>query len=238
MASCAPSPSSLNELKTMPRDGAVAASSRPWSLERTADAARGRNAYARRGSQAASAPTISMCGASWRRTRSTRRSGAASRLRRRLPWQNRSRPIRASLAPLDAFAARGIPPEATYLRDIVPVLQRLADGNAAKAKPAGAESPTGGRHPAIACSRASQNSCGSSGTRDPQQPPRLPPQPARLRCAARTWPRPERMSPTCRRRPIRRSRPGSSRWMRARRRLRPSQKFSAEALAAFGKSGQ
>jgi hypothetical protein len=37
----------------------------------------------------------------------------------------------ATLAPLDAFAAKGIPSEAAYLRDIVPVLQRIADANAA-----------------------------------------------------------------------------------------------------------
>ena len=207
---------SLNELKTMPRDGAVAAAPDlgPLNerLKQLEDATR---------------------------TLAADRKGAADDINvRRLVAANtldaavrRGEPFAAalavakqvaadpnSLAALDAFAARGIPPEATYLRDIVPVLQRLADGNAAKAKSAGAESPPG---PAswIACSRASQSSCGSSGTRD--RPPRLPPQPARLRCAARTWPRPEKMSPTSRRRPIRRSRPGSSRWMRARRRLRP-----------------
>ncbi len=42
----------------------------------------------------------------------------------------------AALAPLDAFAAKGIPPEATFLREIVPVLQRLADANAAASKQA------------------------------------------------------------------------------------------------------
>lgn len=49
----------------------------------------------------------------------------------------------STLGPLDAFAARGIPPEATYLRDIVPVLQRIADAGAAKAKPAETGSAAG-----------------------------------------------------------------------------------------------
>ena len=48
----------------------------------------------------------------------------------------------AALAPLDAFAAKGIPSEASYMRDIVPVLQRLADAGAAK-RPA-AEGGAGG----------------------------------------------------------------------------------------------
>jgi hypothetical protein len=47
----------------------------------------------------------------------------------------------AALAPLDAFAAKGVPAEAAYLRDIVPVLQRLAD---ATPKPGGASAVTSG----------------------------------------------------------------------------------------------
>ncbi|MDQ8729678.1 hypothetical protein [Bradyrhizobium sp. LHD-71] len=49
----------------------------------------------------------------------------------------------ASLAPLEAHAATGIPSEATYMREIVAVLQRLANSDAAKAKrtePSAAES--------------------------------------------------------------------------------------------------
>jgi hypothetical protein len=37
-----------------------------------------------------------------------------------------------ALSPLDPFAAKGIPSEASYLRDIVPVLQRIADAGASK----------------------------------------------------------------------------------------------------------
>jgi hypothetical protein len=44
------------------------------------------------------------------------------------------------LAPLDPFAAKGIPSEASYLRDVVPVLQRIAD--AAKSKQAGSSATT------------------------------------------------------------------------------------------------
>lgn len=46
----------------------------------------------------------------------------------------------AALAPLDAFAAKGIPSEASYLRDVVPVLQRIAD--TAKSKQAGSSATT------------------------------------------------------------------------------------------------
>jgi hypothetical protein len=48
----------------------------------------------------------------------------------------------AALAPLDLFAARGVPSEATYLRDIVPVLQRIADAD--KSKLAGTRGTSGG----------------------------------------------------------------------------------------------
>jgi hypothetical protein len=42
----------------------------------------------------------------------------------------------ALLAPLDAFAAKGIPSDTAYLRDIVQVLQQIAASNAAKASDA------------------------------------------------------------------------------------------------------
>lgn len=45
-------------------------------------------------------------------------------------------PDAALLAPLDAFAAKGVPNEATYLREIVQVLQQIAASNAAKASDA------------------------------------------------------------------------------------------------------
>ena len=46
----------------------------------------------------------------------------------------------SALVPLDPFAAKGIPSEASYLRDVVPVLQRIA--NAAQSKQAGGSAAT------------------------------------------------------------------------------------------------
>jgi hypothetical protein len=47
----------------------------------------------------------------------------------------------AALSPLDPFAAKGIPSEASYLRDIVPVLQRIADTGAKQGGSTAATSP-------------------------------------------------------------------------------------------------
>jgi hypothetical protein len=135
---------SLNELKAMPRDGAVAAVPVPdlgplnERLTQLEEATRAL-ASDRKGA----ADDINV-----------RRLVVANTLdmtvRRGEPFAaalTAAKQIAAdanSLGPLDAFAARGIPPEATYMRDIVAVLQRIADGNAAKAKPADAEkSPAG-----------------------------------------------------------------------------------------------
>jgi hypothetical protein len=227
--------SSLNELKAMPRDGAVAAvpdlGPLTERLARLEDATRALAA-----DRKPAADDINV-----------RRLVAANTLDAAV---RRGEPFAAALAvakqvaadpnslvPLDAFAARGIPAEATYLRDIVPVLQRLADGNVAKAKPADAESSAG------------------TGVLD------------RLKSGAAKLVRIERdAGPVTAAAPAASASPAAVRredlaaakkdvaslpqaadpqvqaWLKSidarEAALAASQKFSAEALAAFGKSGQ
>ena len=142
-----------------------------------------------------------------------------------------------TLGALDAFAASGIPPEATYLRDIVPVLRRLADANATKAKPAGAESPAGSgildrlqsgvtklirieRDPGPATAAAPAASAGPTAIRREDL--------AAARKDVASLPQV--------------ADPQIQTWLKSvdarEAALAASQKFSAEALAAFGKSGQ
>ncbi len=144
----------------------------------------------------------------------------------------------ASLAPLDPYAARGIPSEASYLREVVQVLQRIADANAAKSKPAAASAET------------------ASGTvldrlqsglaklvrveRDTGPVAKEPPPPAALAAVLR------RDDLAAVRQDVAKlpqaSDPQVAAWLKSvdgrEAALTASQKFSAEALAAFGKSGQ
>lgn len=144
-----------------------------------------------------------------------------------------------SLAPLDAFAAKGIPSEATYLRDIVPVLQRIATGDAAKAKrteTSAADGPNAG--PGVLDRLQSGLAKLVRIERSDVQPEARDsaPSPAAVR----------RDSLAAARQDIARlpqaSDPQIQAWLTAvdarEAALAASQKFSAEALAAFGKSGQ
>lgn len=142
-----------------------------------------------------------------------------------------------SLAPLDAFAARGIPSEASLLREVVPVLQRIADGNQVKPKAADADKPSAGT------SVLDRLQSGLFSLvrieRDTGQPVSASPPPMR----------PSDVSAhdlAAARRDIaslpQAGDPAVQAWIKAvdarTAALAAAQKFSAEALAAFGKSGQ
>jgi hypothetical protein len=146
----------------------------------------------------------------------------------------------AALAPLDAFAARGIPTEATYLRDIVPILQRIADGGDAKSKQndVSAERQGAGVLDRLQAGlaklvRIERDSGPVAGKDDP-------PSPAAVASAAR------REDLAAARQDVAKlpqaADPQIQAWIKqvdAREAaLSASQRFSAEALAAFGKSGQ
>jgi hypothetical protein len=144
----------------------------------------------------------------------------------------------ASLAPLDPYSARGIPAEGSYLREIVQVLQRIADANVAKSKSAATSTET------------------ASGTvldrlqsglaklvrveRDAGPVVREPPPPAAHAAVLR------RDDLAAARQDVAKlpqaSDPQVAAWLKSvdgrEAALTASQKFSAEALAAFGKSGQ
>jgi hypothetical protein len=222
---------SLNELKAMPRDGAVAAApdlgplnerltqledaSRALAADRKAAAA---DVNVRRLVMANTLDTAVRRGEPFAPVLAAAKQVAANP---------------AMLGPLDAFAANGIPPEATYLRDIVPVLQRLADGNAAKAKSAGADSPAGS---GILDRLQSGVTKLVRIERDTGAAPAASASPAAVRredlAAARkdVAGLPQAADPQI------------QAWLKSvdarEAALVASQKFSAEALAAFGKSGQ
>jgi hypothetical protein len=226
---------SLNDLKATPRDGAVAVAPDLGPLnERLTQL------------EAAS------------RALASDRKGAADDLNvRRLVVANtldtavrRGEPFAAALAAarqvaadpnalgaLETFAARGIPPEATYLRDIVPVLQRLADGNAAKAKAARADSSAGsgildrlqsGVTKLVRIERDTGPATGAA--------PAASASPTAVRREDLAAARKDVASlPQA-------ADPQIQAWLKSvdarEAALAASQKFSAEALAAFGKSGQ
>jgi hypothetical protein len=138
-----------------------------------------------------------------------------------------------ALAPLDAFAARGIPTEASYLREIVPVLQRIAE--TAKAKPAEADKPGGGSvldrlqsgvMSFVRIERVDGAAAGVSAA---------PPQKAVRRDDLAAMRGDVASLPQA-------ADPQVQAWLKSvdarAAGLAASQKFSAEALAAFGKSGQ
>ncbi len=128
---------SLNELKTMPRDGAVVPDPGPLSerLTRLEDATRALSTELAKPS-AASADDVNV-----RRLVVANTLDAA--VRRGEPFAAAlavAKQVAASpaeLVPLDAYAAKGIPAEASYLREIVPVLQRLASDAAKPGEAAG-----------------------------------------------------------------------------------------------------
>lgn len=137
---------SVNELKAAPRDGAAGSAPAPdlgplnERLSQLEDTTRALSAELRK--PAAPAADVNV-----------RRLAIANTLEGAV---RRGEPFAAALAaakqvaadanvlsPLDAFAAGGVPAEASYLREIVPVLQRIADANAAKAKSADAGTAAG-----------------------------------------------------------------------------------------------
>jgi hypothetical protein len=226
--------SSLNELKTMPRDGAVAAAPDLGPLtERLTQLEEATRALA--SDRKPTADDINV-----------RRLVAANTLDAAV---RRSEPFAAALAvakqvaadpnalaPLDAFASRGIPPEANYLRDIVLVLQRLADGNAAKAKSADAEKSSAGagildwlqsaKLVRIERDRGSATAAAPAASASPAAVRREDLAAARKDVAGL----PQATDPQI------------QAWLKSvdarEAALAAAQKFSAEALAAFGKSGQ
>jgi hypothetical protein len=138
---------SVNEVKAMPRDGTAAVAPAPdlaplnERLTQLEDATRTLSAEQRK--PAAAADDIKV-----------RRLVVANTLEAAI---GRGEPFAVALAaakqvaadpnalaPLDAFAVRGIPSEQNLLREIVPVLQRIADANAAKAMPVDADKSAGG----------------------------------------------------------------------------------------------
>lgn len=144
----------------------------------------------------------------------------------------------AALAPLDAFAAKGIPPAATYLREIVPVLQRLAD--------AGKSRETG--TPAMEKSGAGVFERLQAGLANLVRIERDDAKPA-----SDSSPSPAALATAVRRDDLAAARqdvaglpqagdPQIQAWIRSvdarEAALAASAKFSAEALAALGKSGQ
>jgi hypothetical protein len=228
--------SSLNELKTIPRDGAAAAAPDLGPLnERLAQLEEATRALA------------------------SDRKGAADDINvRRLVVANtldltvrRGEPFAAALAAakqvaadpnslgaLDVFAERGIPPEATYLRDIVPVLQRIADGNAARTKSADTGKSSAGAGILDRLQSGVTNLVRIERDTGPATTaaPAASANPAGIRredlAAARkdVANLPQAADPQI------------QAWLKSvdarEAALAASQKFSAEALAAFGKSGQ
>jgi hypothetical protein len=228
--------SSLNELKAIPRDGAAAAAPDLGPLnERLAQLEEATRALA------------------------SDRKGAADDINvRRLVVANtldlavrRGEPFAAALAAakqvaadpnslgaLDVFAARGIPPEATYLRDIVPVLQRIADDNAARTKSADTEKSSAGAGILDRLQSGVTNLVRIERDTGP---------------ARTVAPAPSASPAGIRREDLAAARkdvanlpqaadPQIKAWLKSvdarEAALAASQKFSAEALAAFGKSGQ
>lgn len=140
---------SVNEVKAMPRDGAAAAAPAPdltplsERLTQLEDATRTLSAELRK-------PVVVADDIKVRRLVIANTLDGA--VRRGEPFAAvlaAAKQVAAdpnALAPLDAFAARGIPPEQNYLREIVPVLQKIADANAnaAKAMPVDADKSAGG----------------------------------------------------------------------------------------------
>ena len=227
---------SVNALKAMPRDGAAASAPAPdlgpltERLAQLEDVTRALSSEVRKPSAAAADVNV-------------RRLLVANMLdglvRRGEPFAAAlasAKQVAAdpnTLAPLDAFAARGIPPEATYLREIVPVLQRIADG--AKAKPAEADKPGGGSvldrlqsgvMNFVRIERVDGTAAGISPA-SPQKAVRRDDL-AAARSDIASLPQA--------------SDPQVQAWLKSvdarAAALAASQKFSAEALAALGKSGQ
>jgi hypothetical protein len=220
--------SSLNELKTMPRDGAVAAAPDLGPLtERLTQLEDATRVLA--ADRKAAADDINV-----------RRLVAANTLdasvRRGEPFAAAlgvAKQVAAdpnSLAPLDAFAARGIPPEATYLRDIVPVL------HAAKAKTADADRSSTGAGILDRLQSGVTKLVRIERDTGPAAAPAASASPTAVRredlAAARkdVANLPQAADPQI------------QAWLKSvdarEAALAASQKFSAEALAAFGKSGQ
>lgn len=137
----------------------------------------------------------------------------------------------ASLTPLDAFAAKGIPAETTYLREIVPILQRIAVSNSSRSPSAEGggvlERLQSGFAKLVRYER-------DAGPRDgPATPPALAAGVRRddLTAAKQDVAKLPQSSD-----------PQIQAWIKSvdarEAALAASQKFSSEALAAFGKSGQ
>jgi hypothetical protein len=140
-----------------------------------------------------------------------------------------------ALSPLDAFAERGVPAEASYLREIVPVLQRIADANAAKAKPAESDKPGGGSvldrlQSGVMNFVRLERVDGSAASTTPSSPAKMVRRDdlAAMRSDVASLPQA--------------TDPQVQAWLKSvdarAAAVTASQKFSAEALAAFGKSGQ
>jgi hypothetical protein len=134
---------SLSELRAMPRDGSAPASDLAPLSERLARLEEATKAFSTELAKPAPASADDI---------NVRRLVVANTLdaavRRGEPFaaalaaakQVAASP--AALAPLEAFADKGIPSDTTYLRDVVPILQRIA---AAPSKPAaGAAEKSGG----------------------------------------------------------------------------------------------
>jgi hypothetical protein len=229
---------SVNEVKALPRDGAAAAPAPDLAplnerLTQLEDATRTLSAELRK--PAASADDIKV-----------RRLAVANTLEATV---GRGEPFAAALAaarqvaadpnalaPLDAFAARGIPSEQSYLREIVPVLQRIADANAAKAMPVDADKSAGGGildklksgvTNFVRLERDTGASAGASPSRAPERSVRRDNLAAARNDVAGL---PQASDPQV------------QAWLKSldarAAALVAVQKFSAEALAAFGKSGQ
>jgi hypothetical protein len=232
---------SLNELRSTPRDGAAPApdlAPLDQRLTRLEDATR------RLASELAKAPAASADDSNVRRLVVANALDAA--VRRNEPFASALAAAKqvasdpAALAPLDAFAARGIPTEATYLRDIVPILQRIADGGGAKSEQndVPAERQGAGVLDRLQAGLAKlvriERDTGPAAGRDD------PPSPAAVAAAVR------REDLAAARQDVAKlpqaADPQIQAWIKqvdAREAaLAASQRFSAEALAAFGKSGQ
>jgi hypothetical protein len=230
---------SVNEVKAMPRDGAAAAAPAPdlaplnERLTQLEDATRALSAEQRK--PAAAADDIKV-----------RRLAVANTLEAAI---GRGEPFAVALAaakqvaadpnalaPLDAFAARGLPSEQNLLREIVPVLQRIADANAAKAMPVDADKSAGGgildrlKSGVVNFVRLERDTGASAGASS---------SPGRERSVRRD-------DLTAARSDVaglpQAADPQVQAWLKSvdarGAALAAAQKFSAEALAAFGKSGQ
>jgi hypothetical protein len=228
---------SLAELKAPPRDGAAAPDLGPLSerLTRLEDATRALS------TELAKPSVASVDDVNVRRLVVANTLDAA--IRRGEPYaaalavakQVAASP--ASLAPLDAFAAKGIPAEAAYLREIVPVLQRIAS-ETAKAKPgeAGEASARTGVLDRLQSGLSKLVRIERSDA--PEARPSAPP------AAADAAVRRDNLAAT--RQDLAKlpqaADPQIQAWIKSvdarEAALAASQKFSTEALAAFGKSGQ